>query len=536
MGYVAKSRIKRGDRVYVYERENYRDGCGKVKHRNSRYLGVEVTEKGETRIIPPKKRLKEFDVVRSVRFGDVAVLYHFLSEYGIIDLLDDLIPRRGLPVGDVFASLAINHIIDRETLNLFSRWYQDTALEEFTTIPARKMSSSNLSSVMKTFREIGTEGLIDVCIEMFNKVRHLETGSMSLFYDITSTYFYAKKLPNVRKGYSRDGNDLPQINISLAVTKKKGLPIFFRTYEGNITDVNTIQQLLFDIKRVKFNVDLIIMDRGMTSKKNLIDISKSQLHVLGGIPLTSNEAKDLVECTISEENELIRPMGLIYYEDISTSLFGIKGRAIICFNHRDLERERTTRLKKIAIAQKQINKILDTVEDTKDSDHLEKELKVAIKGATNYFIIKNKNDKVNITPNEEERKKARFRDGKCLIFTTDFKKKPSELIALYFGKDIIEKVFNCIKNWLDLQPVRHFKEEIVDVYVFICYLAYMNLALYKHHLGTTGWNGVKDSINEIGRIRKTSLSFGKKKIDKITVLTKEQKEILEKLGLEKKFI
>jgi hypothetical protein len=35
MGYTAKSRIKRGDRVYVYERENYRDEHGKVKRNYS---------------------------------------------------------------------------------------------------------------------------------------------------------------------------------------------------------------------------------------------------------------------------------------------------------------------------------------------------------------------------------------------------------------------------------------------------------------------------------------------------------------------
>ena len=35
MDYMAKTRIRRGSRVYVYERENYRDSTGKVKHRNT---------------------------------------------------------------------------------------------------------------------------------------------------------------------------------------------------------------------------------------------------------------------------------------------------------------------------------------------------------------------------------------------------------------------------------------------------------------------------------------------------------------------
>jgi len=536
MGYMAKSRIKRGNRVYVYERENYRDEFGRVKHRNTRYLGVEVTENGKTNIIPPKKRLKEFEVIKSVRYGDISILYNIFKEYGIIDLLDELVPRGGLPVGDVFASLAINHIVDRETLNMFSRWYQDTALEEFTNIPVNKMNSTNLGAVMKTFGKIGVEGMVDVCVKVFNNVKHLETGSTSLLYDITSTYFYAKKLPKVRLGYNRDDNSLPQINISLAATKNKGLPIFFRTYEGNITDVNTIHQLISDLKRIDFKVDAIILDRGMTSKKNLMDLARNHLKIIGGIPLTSNEAKGIVECRISEENELIRPLGLVYYEDISTSLFGIPGRAIVCFNHSDLERERSTRLKKIVVAEKKITELLDSGACNENPDYLEKEIKAIIKGVSGYFIVKNKNGETTVAPNVDERKRARLRDGKCLIFTTDFEKTASEIIPLYFGKDVIEKIFNCLKNWLDMQPVRHFEEDIVDVYIFICYLAYLCLALYKHHFGATGWEGVRSSLDEMGRIRKTSLVFGEEKIDKTTILTKEQKDIFKKIGFKDKLI
>jgi len=275
----------------------------------------------------------------------------------------------------------------------------------------------------------------------------------------------------------------------------------------------------------------------MSSKKNLLDLAGSQLKIIGGIPLTSNEAKALVECKISEENELLRSSGLVYYEDVSTSLFGIKGRGIICFNHNDLEQERSTRLKKIMVAEKEIDKLLHSKETYgKSSDYLETEAKTIICGVSDYFIVKNTDGKVTVTPDVDNRRKARLRDGKCLIFTTDFEKDASEIISLYFGKDVIEKIFNCIKNWLDLQPVRHFDEGIVDVYVFICYLAYLGLALYKHHLGATGWEGVQESLNELGRIRKTTLAFGEKKIDKVNVLTKEQKDIFKKLEFEDKLI
>ena len=68
------------------------------------------------------------------------------------------------------------------------------------------------------------------------------------------------------------------------------------------TDVRTVEQLIADVKRIGISIDAIIQDRGTASRNNLM-----------------------------------RPSGLIYYEAIVTSLFDIPDRAIICFNHSDLE-------------------------------------------------------------------------------------------------------------------------------------------------------------------------------------------------------
>jgi transposase len=532
---MAKSRIRRGNRTYVYERKNYRDKNGKVKHGKAEYLGIEVIIDGKIQLIPPKKCLKDISITQSVRYGDIAILYTLLSQSGIIQLLNELIPRKGLPVGEVLTSLSINHIIDRETNTMFSKWYQDTALEEFTKIAASQLNSSNLGEVMKTVKKLVPEGIVDVCIQIFNKIKHLETGQSALLYDITSTYFYATRIPKVRFGNNKDENDQPQINISLVVTKNLGLPIFFRTYEGNISDVTTIQQLILDIKRIEFQIEALILDRGMTSKANVKALAASHIKIIGGIPLNSNEAKKIVEeCEITEKNELVRPSGLVYYEDQKKPIFDVNGRAIVCFNHIDLEQERSIRLKKIAIAEEKVNAILNSDACNKNSNCLEKEVKTAIKGVSDYFKVTNKDGKVTVAPDDENRKKARLRDGKCLIFTTDLKKPAPEIISQYFGKDDIEKIFYCLKNWLELQPVRHFEEGHIDVYIFICYLAYLAIALYKQRINSNGWEGVREGLDEMGRIRKTNLTVEGEKVEKLTVFTKEQKEILKKLGMEEK--
>jgi transposase len=171
-----------------------------------------------------------------------------------------------------------------------------------------KRSTSFPSGIRTQNWKNSSASLVDVCIELFNRIKHLETETSTLIYDITSTYFYSTKLPKARLGYNRDDNSLPQINIGLVATKNKGLPVLFRTYEGNITDVRTIEQLIADVKRVGLSIDAIILDRGMASRNNLIKLHGDNLKIIGGIPLTSKEAKELVACDISEENELMRPL------------------------------------------------------------------------------------------------------------------------------------------------------------------------------------------------------------------------------------
>ncbi len=51
-------------------------------------ISREVTINGEKQIIPPKKRLKEFEITKSVRYGDIAVLYDLFKQYGLIELLN----------------------------------------------------------------------------------------------------------------------------------------------------------------------------------------------------------------------------------------------------------------------------------------------------------------------------------------------------------------------------------------------------------------------------------------------------------------
>jgi len=41
-------------------------------------------------------------------------------------------------------------------------------------------------------------------------------------------------------GYNRDGDSLPQINLSLILDKDKGIPVMYDLFPGSISDVSTL--------------------------------------------------------------------------------------------------------------------------------------------------------------------------------------------------------------------------------------------------------------------------------------------------------
>ena len=75
------------------------------------------------------------------------------------------------------------------------------------------------------------------------------TGTKNtLIYDITSLSSYSQLINLLEYGYNRDGEPLPQINMSLILDKDKGIPVMYDIFPGSISDVSTLSGTLKKIK------------------------------------------------------------------------------------------------------------------------------------------------------------------------------------------------------------------------------------------------------------------------------------------------
>src|SRR3989449_1685754 len=106
-----------------------------------------------------------------------------------------------------------------------------------------------------------------------------------LLYDVTSTYFegLAEGNPLAQRGYGRaHRRDCKRVCIALVVTRE-GLPLGYEIFEGNRTDVTTVEEIVTAMERRHGRAQRVwVMDRGMTSEENLSWLREGgRLYIIG---------------------------------------------------------------------------------------------------------------------------------------------------------------------------------------------------------------------------------------------------------------
>src|SRR5262249_43943800 len=115
-------------------------------------------------------------------------------------------------------------------------------------------------------------------------------------------------------------------------------------------------------------------------------------------------------------------------------------------------------------------------------------------------------------------------DGYSFIFTTA-RLSPSEMVKLYFDKDLVEKAFQSLKGVVRLRPIRHWLYNRVVAHVFICYLAYLLLSLLKLRLKKLEMSPVA-VLQELDTLFKVYLRDRRKgfELSRVVAFTKNQEK------------
>src|SRR6202047_2290868 len=190
-----------------------------------------------------------------------------------------------VPWSRIAAVLAINRLCaPGSELAIEERWYPSTALDDLLEIPEGKVNDTRLYRCLDRILPHKTK------LEQHLKQRYGELFGAEfdvLLYDLTSTYVEgaAEKNPMMRRGYSRDHRpDCEQMVIALIVNSE-GFPFSYETFDGNRSDVSTMETILRMVERKYGKARRIwVFDRGIVSEENLAAIRKRGGQYLTGTP------------------------------------------------------------------------------------------------------------------------------------------------------------------------------------------------------------------------------------------------------------
>ena len=481
-------RIKNGKYTYLAEVEN-KWVDGKVVQKHIHYVGKELN--GE-RILSGSIANTEVTGVKI--WAPLIVLDKIAKQISLSEFLGDY--------SDYLLSMVYAHCLDPKSVNKMEDWFVRTDLH--TILRIDDISEKKLYAALDSIDEKNISVIQKKIFRSVTEVYKLQPEGY--FFDVTNVYFYGTECPIAKKGHNKEGSYNPQVQIGLAVTKQEGIPIFHKTFEGNIFDARTLQDFLVEFHDLNVEDVTLIWDRGVTSEENIIDAKKAGFEVICGLAI-KQDVRKMVDKILTKKDGFmqlknrVRLKNTILYGTQQKYSYGcVRGELILCFNE---EKARINKEKRID----QINKALPLGK------------RLVSEGMEKFF-------NGNFTINEKAIHEAQQYDGYSVIFST--KNIPlNEIVKHYFEKDKVEKAFRSMKSVLGLKPIKHWLEERVKSHIFVCYLSYLLISLLETKIKKLDITAIS-ALEKLSTAYKVSLRNKKTKneFEKIVTLSKEQEKIM----------
>jgi transposase len=463
-------------------------------------------------------RVDQIRLERGRAFGDVWMGWTLWRALALDEICDRVMPHDGaaVPWSTIAAVLAIARLCAPSSeLHIAEDWYRKTALEDLLNLPVEWVNETRLYRAHDHL--LPSKGAIEAHVrarlgELF------ELDYDLLLYDVTSTYFEGLANGNVlaKRGHSRDHRpDCKQVCIALVVTRE-GMPLGFEVFEGNRTDVTTVETIVSTMEQRHGVAKRIwVMDRGMTSEENiawlreqpgrryLIGTPKSDLkkwraaisekknwrEVHDGLEVKLCKGPDgdetFVLCRSADRREKERAMHARFRTRIEEGLRTLTAR--IEKSHKALDR---------GVIERQIGRLLQ-----RNSR------------AAGRYDVRVHNDasrpagvRVVWKAHPEWDEWAAASEG-CYILRTNIADwKPDDLWKTYVQLSEAEAAFRIQKSDLSIRPVWHHRADRVQAHIMVCFLAYVMWKTLERWMERAGiGNSPRALLDELRAIRSTDV-------------------------------
>ena len=450
-------------------------------------------------------------------YGNIKLLEQLSKRIGIHQIIEACFPNCFKEI----LALSFYEIMEGSPFYLFRFWLDENYLPE-----VKKLDSSASSTL---FEELGKkEKQRLLCVEKWIKHLHLN----ALFFDISSISSYSKQIDFIEWGYNRDKEALAQLNIGMVFCEEKRLPINYHLYPGSIADVSTLKNCQDYLKAFGLKDFMFVLDRGFFSIANVLAMNEStnSISFIQPVPFRLNKAKQLVQKHKKEVQKLgasFRYKQQIINHIQSEITFGKTTFKAHLFYNKKMD---------LSLRHQLLNTLFDIEQQL--TDIVFHTLKQWIDYRKEYIEEKYRaffkwNSKTNKVEKNSKTIQAHINFSAYFIFLTNKADlTPQSLSHHYFNKDLVEKVFDVLKNELDAKRLRFHNNYTMQGKLFIMFIAlvvYSEISRVMNDKNLFKKFTVKELLYELKKIKINQLPKDGQPM--ISEISKTQKMILKNFNI-----
>jgi len=431
--------------------------------------------------------LRAIRVERLRHFGEVYLGLALWKRLGLEDFSMDHLPSGREEVAWSLMSCILvlaRFCAPSSELQIAESWYDKTALDDLLGVSSEKVNEDRLYRALDALLSYKD----DLCKHLQQRYGELFGSRFDfLFYDITSTYFEGSGQNNeqARRGYSRDRRpDCVQVCIGL-VLSREGLPLAFEVFDGNRTDVTTVEDMVKLMETKYGQAERVwVMDRGMISEENLEFLRKRKARYLVGTPrsMLKRFEQELAEAKWEE----VEPGVEI---KLCRTPEGTEETFILCRSRGRQEKETAILNRFVNRLEAGLNKLVQQAEKGKIRQKQIAERRIGRllerngRAASLFEIsVKEKGSgkdcrlSIEFCKKEERYAWALNTGGSYLLRTNWTEQDPHRMWKTYMELTQVEGAFRITKSDLGIRPVYHQRADRTQSHILVCFLA---LAMWR---------------------------------------------------------
>lgn len=566
MAYIIKKRVRGG--TYYYAAQSARvDGKPRIVWQ--KYLGTleDIIKKVDnTPLETSKKEAVIFDA------GGVAAMLRIADEIQLTKIIDKIIPKNGLgpSVGQYILLAAINRILAPCSKLQMPDWYEDTILFRLWKYPKEDFNSQRFWDHMDLFSEAAINEIQEEIVDHMKKTFRI--NPKVILYDTTNFFSYIAT-NNTRNTIAQRGrqkqkrNDLRQIGLALLVSEEFQIPLFHRTYQGNLADQGLFPKTVAEIKESYNKVfdesqceqSTLIYDKGNISEDAQEGLIISRQAFICAVP--KSFLPELFETSIDKLQQVHSMSGTKALTFLNVKIWNSELKAILVYTESYFFADLTDLTQTLQKCEQKLRDLNQSFSKWEKKSHYKnrptlQSAQISAKRIINMqyvneiimieVVLKNEIPFINYSVDQEKFDMiVKHQLGRTLLITSRLEWSEHEIISAYRGLSRIENVFKHMKHreYLHWYPSFHWTDQKIHVHALYCVLALLLASLAHKKVAEAGMDlTLLNMIEELSDIKEVAVIHSDEDSSKqkgeiiVSKMSPLQKNLSEVLNIQSYFI